>query len=68
MPAGLDLSGQRVASLAALGLGGGAHPGMPPGVSVPSTLRIACFGGGLGGVWKWGLEAQVWRRRRRGLA
>ena len=66
MPAGLDLSGEGVAGLAALGLGGAAHPGVPPALSVPSsTLGVDHFGGGLRGVGEGGLEAQVWRRRRR---
>lgn len=47
MPAGLDLSGQGVAGFTALGLGGAAHPGVPPAVGVASTLGVAGFGGGL---------------------
>lgn len=68
MPAGLDLSGEGVAGLAALSLGGAAHPDVPPAVGVPSTLRVARFGGGLRGVGEGGLEAQVWRRGRRRLS
>lgn len=65
MPAGLDLSGEGVAGLAALSLDGAAHPGVPPALGVPSTLRVARFRGRLRGVGERGLEAQVWRRRRR---
>lgn len=68
MPAGLDLPWEGVAGLAALGLGGTAHPGVPPALCVPSAVRVARFGGGLRRVWEGGLEAQVWRRRRRGLS
>lgn len=64
VPAGLDLSGDGVAGLAALGLGGAAYPGVNPAVCVPSGLRVARFGRRLGGVGQRGLEAQVrWRRR-----
>lgn len=65
VPAGLYLSGQGVAGLAALGLGGAAHPGVPPALCVPSTLGVSRFGGGLRGVGVGGLEAQVWGRGRR---
>lgn len=65
MPAGLDLSGEGVAGLAALRLGGAAHAGVAPALGVPSALRVARFGGGLRGVGEGGLEAQVWRRWRR---
>ena len=68
VPAGLDLSGEGVAGLAALGLGGAAHPGVPPALHVPSTLGVARFGGGLRRVGEGGLEAQVLRRRRRRLS
>lgn len=68
MPAGLDLSGEGVAGLAALGLGGAAHPGVPPALRMPSTLRVARFGGGLRRVGEGGLEAQVWRRSGRRLS
>lgn len=65
VPAGLDLSRDGVAGLATLGLGGAAYPGVTPAVCVPSGLRVARFGRGLGGVRQRGLEAQVrWRRRR----
>lgn len=63
VPAGLDLSGEGVAGLAALGLAGGAHPGVAPALGVPATLGVAWFGGGLRWVGEGGLEAQVWRRR-----
>lgn len=65
MPAGLDLSREGVAGLAALGLGGAAHPRVAPAIGVPANLGVAHFGGGLRGVGEGGLEAQVWRRRRR---
>lgn len=65
VPAGLDLPGDGVAGLAALGLGGAAHPGVTPAVRMPSGLGVARFGWGLRGVGQSGLEAQV-RRRRRG--
>lgn len=68
VPAGLDLSGEGVAGLAALGLGGAAYPGVPSSVGVASNLRVARFGGGLGGVGQRGLEAQIWWRRRRRLS
>lgn len=64
MPAGLNLSGDGVAGLATLGLGGAAYPRVTPAVCMPSRLRVARFGRGLGGVRQRGLEAQVrWRRR-----
>lgn len=65
VPAGLDLSGEGVAGLAALRLGRAAHPGVPPALGVPSALRVTRLGGGLRGVGEGGLEAQVWRRRRK---
>jgi len=65
VPAGLNLSREGVAGLAALGLGGAAHPRVAPALNVPSTLSVARFGRGLRGVGEGGLEAQVWRRRRR---
>lgn len=68
MPAGLDLSGEGVASFAALSLGRAAYPGVTPAVGMPSALRVARFGGGLRGVGEGGLEAQVWRRSRRRLS
>lgn len=64
VPAGLDLSGDGVAGLATLGLGGAAYPGVTPAVCVPPGLRVARFRRGLRGVGQRGLEAQVrWRRR-----
>ena len=69
VPAGLDLSRQGVAGLAALGLGGAAHPGVPPALGVPyPAVGVARFGGGLRRVGERGLEAQVWRRGRRRLS
>lgn len=67
VPAGLDLAGQRVAGLAALGLRGGAHPGVSPVVGVTSPIRVDDgLGGGLRRVGEGCLEAQVlrWGRGR----
>lgn len=68
VPAGLNLSREGVARLAALSLRGAAHPRVPPAVGVPPPLRVACFGGGLGRVGEGGLEAQVWGRWGRRLS
>lgn len=68
MPAGLDLSREGIAGLAALSLGGAAHPGVAPALAMSSTLGVARFRGGLRWVGKGGLEAQVLSRRRRRLS
>lgn len=64
VPAGLDLSGEGVAGLAALRLRGAAHPGVTPVVGVPSPLGVGHLSRGLRRVRERGLEAQVLRWRR----
>lgn len=67
VPAGLNLAGQGVARLAALGLRGAARSGVSPAVAVASPIRVDDgLRRGLRRVRQGGLEAQVlrWGRGR----